>query len=107
MWELSADEKRLLVITTVGGLASILLGAAIIGAALALVRVEHGNGSGLVTGTVGLVLLLVAALWYSGKWQGKVRLKWSSVTRWVLPGFYALLVCVVILWWIGLAAGVK
>lgn len=40
LWELSADEKRLLLITFVGGLASIVLGAVMIGAALALTRWE-------------------------------------------------------------------
>jgi len=38
LWSLSRDEQRILAITFVGGLASIIIGAAVIGASIALAR---------------------------------------------------------------------
>jgi hypothetical protein len=44
VWSLSRDEQRTLAITFVGGLASIIIGAGVIGASIALGRwVEHQN----------------------------------------------------------------
>src|SRR5690242_10883018 len=38
LWELSRDEQRILIITFVGGLASIVAGVCVVGGAIALVR---------------------------------------------------------------------
>jgi hypothetical protein len=47
LWSLSRDEQRILAITFVGGLASIILAAGIIGAAIALGRwFRHQNLEG-------------------------------------------------------------
>jgi hypothetical protein len=41
LWHLSRDEQRILLITFAGGLASIVVGAALIGISFALARFEH------------------------------------------------------------------
>jgi hypothetical protein len=45
LWSMSRDEQRLLWITFVGGLASILVGAGIIGAAIVFARYEVRQNS--------------------------------------------------------------
>jgi hypothetical protein len=44
VWQLSRDEQRVLLITFVGGLGAIVIGAAIIGLALALARAGRQGG---------------------------------------------------------------
>lgn len=46
LWEMSRDEQRLLIITFVGGLASIVAGACVIGGPIALVRALNQPISG-------------------------------------------------------------
>jgi hypothetical protein len=60
LWSLNRDEQRLLWITFVRGLASILVGAAVIGGAIAVARYEVRVSSLLsLAGSTGFVLLLV------------------------------------------------
>lgn len=43
LWELSRDEKRVLIITFVGGLASIVAGACFIGGAIAMAPASEND----------------------------------------------------------------
>ncbi|MCW2904130.1 MAG: hypothetical protein JWO67_6395 [Streptosporangiaceae bacterium] len=105
-WPITAEEWRLLVITFIGGLASILVGAAALGIAVALGRlirthpldVPDLNGWGLVTPWAVLWTLLAVVtirLWLMN------RAVWERVLAFVFS-FLAILSW---LTWIGLAAG--
>lgn len=105
-WELPADEWRLLMITFVGGLASIVVGAGLIGAALALDRVSRSWAWGGVTWL--LVILGSVAAW-------TLVAAMPRFSRWMdfgFPGFAFLLglslpsAVVFTLMMVGVAAGV-
>jgi hypothetical protein len=106
LWALSAAEWRLLVITFVGGLGSIVAGACVIGGAIALARRDkHFDPGqwGLTTALalVGLVLALVMFRYFPPD---------DRVDRWLKQGTIAVFgfgVVFALLVWIGVAAGVK
>lgn len=111
-WALNDDEWRLLVITFVGGLASIIVGAAMLGGALALARYEERTGSltGLAFSTtvslplcVTPFLLVVAPARPDSRWQRLTArgLKLAITTS------ATLLFCYLALAWIGVAVQVK
>ena len=62
LWKLSQDERRILLITVVGGFASVLLGAAAIGLAVALARTEP---KGDVLGVLSYLTWFVVVGWAS------------------------------------------
>lgn len=104
-WKPSPEEWRLLVITFVGGLASIVVGAGLIGAALVL-----GRGAAAQATTSFYWWWLGAATLVA--WGGLAAFAWAS-TRGInrsmmivvaaLSGLFASLLT---LTWIGIAAGV-
>lgn len=114
LWVLSSDEQRVLVITFVGGLASIIAGVCVIGGAIALVRVmkaSHFSLLWLFIFTAGFCLV-----WMS-YWLFYSRIRPSDLPKWLHPlTFQAWLVTSMVMWigvsivllltWIGLAAGI-
>ncbi len=104
-WALSATEWRLLTITFIGGLGSIITGACVIGAAISIDRAiaayQHPFRVGsLVLATPVVLLLATFNLW----------LAWGSddlgKVRWFVFVTSGLLIALTFLVWIGLAAGV-
>ena len=104
-WELTPEEWRTLVITFIGGLASIVVGACVIGAALAFSRWwNHGNTIKNWPVSVWLTISCPAAsavIFYFWKKNKKQRLLFGLMVLNVLLSTLILLV------WIGIAAGVK
>ena len=106
-WALSPAEWRLLAITFVGGLGSLLAAAVILGAALALARNEHGHlgnfalGSAIVIGLSLFSLTVVRRGWTSSSFLVE------RVIKPILLAAYCLMIAVLLLIWIGVAAGVK
>lgn len=107
LWELSAGEKRLLLITFAEGLASILLGAAMIGAALALARWEHAKHQSVLSLAILTLTCLGFGVRLFDKRMRPPKLNPRSVTFRIIAGIGLLIICDVVLWWIGAAAGVK
>ena len=108
LWELSADEKRLLLITFVGGLASIVLGAVMIGAALALTRWEAHRHPDMLNLAMVTVLGVPAGIpVWSKKFRSLNKINPCSPGFRVFATVYVLLASVLVLWWIGVGAGVK
>jgi hypothetical protein len=102
-WELTPEDWRTLIITFVGGVASIIVGAGLLGAALALAHwqtqgVRSGHWIGLVLSTVGIWTLTVGRLGFH-----KPKDRWDVL----LTGSLALFAAILLLTWIGIAAGVK
>jgi hypothetical protein len=103
LWGMSRDERRLLMITFVGGLASIVAGVCVVGAAIALVR-------GMRAIHIPLGYLVAFTLVYASFliWITQFRRKpgpmpMVSLILWLLI-YVALAIC--LLAWIGLAAGI-
>jgi len=69
LWKLSRDEQRVLLITFVGGLASIIVGAAVIGVAIALAHHAERPGFSMA----GLAAYSVAAIVGFAWWMAYVR----------------------------------
>ncbi len=102
-WEPTPEEWRTLAITFVGGVASIIVGAAVIGAALALARWEaRGAGAGQ---WITLAVFTVV-FWPATVYQLKPREPRSRASL-ILTGSNALISTLLLLVWIGVAAGVK
>ena len=116
LWQLSRDEQRALIITFIGGLASIIAGAVVVGGAIALAHYEQKGLSLLVlvsfTGvavfltTMSVFVVLMAIR--HGRLNRPGRPIWM-----VLGVMYSiilipsgLLLCLLILTWIGIAAGI-
>jgi hypothetical protein len=102
-WELTPEDWRTLTITFVGGVASIIVGAGLLGAALALAHwqtqgVRGGHWVGLALSTVGIWTVTLALLRFH-----KPKDRWDVL----IAGFLALFAAVLLLTWIGIAAGVK
>lgn len=70
-WKLDRNEQRMLVITFIGGLASIIVGACLIGGAIALARYEeHAPGFSILGLTLYSVTTVAAVA------------TWAAYTRW-------------------------
>jgi hypothetical protein len=116
LWQLGRDEQRVLIITFVGGLASIVAAAVVVGGAIALAHYEQeGNSLSALAGGTGLAVLLVAlsaaVVLLTFRPDGVNRSEKLIVT--VLGGMYlivliplALELCLLVLTWIGIAAGI-
>jgi small-conductance mechanosensitive channel len=114
-WALNDDERRLLIITFAGSLAAIIVGAVVIGGALALARVEERSHS-----LVALVFFTVVALgttvlglslgpptiYLGSRWRDWLR-QTQELVRWVTIILAMFLASVMILTWIGISAEVK
>jgi len=103
LWPLSRDEQRVLIITFVGGLASIVAGACVIGGAIAMTRYlkKYNSLSQLIILT-GINILGTAVSFYFHRHS-------PGVNKWVV--WFVLLVVLVptaiyLLGLIGVAAGI-
>ena len=106
---MSRDEQRLLWITFVGGLASILVGAGIIGAAIVFARYEVRQNSVTWLAVVTLATPVAVVLWrivdrLTRDPEPSKSDQWSNR---IVTGLLTVLVCVEALAWLGFAAGVK
>ena len=128
-WELSPEEQRTLVITFVGDLGSIIFGVAVVGVALALARLlERWHPPwGVWLGLAVLTLLYARLMYWVLSNNIAFRKRQTELYRTndraflkrkrkTIPGYRSQLVIVGILWlvfgvllltWIGVAAGVK
>jgi drug/metabolite transporter (DMT)-like permease len=98
----SPEDWRLLMITFVGGLASILGGAAMLGLAIILARKEQpGNNTFSWIFLVGGPLILVGIVVALARER---REGWFQRIAW---SFMIGIIIVVALTWIGVAAGIK
>jgi len=103
LWKLSRDEQRILMITFVGGLASIVVGACVIGGSIALARALKAARLPLDYLAIVTPMYIFGVVWisYARRHNPELRLLFSSIL---------LLFCVVLfmflLAWIGLAAGI-
>jgi hypothetical protein len=128
-WELGPEEQRTLVITFVGGLGSIIAGAAVVGSALALARLlERWHPPwGIWLGLAVFTLLDAQLMYWVLSNNIAFRKRQAAIYRTndraflkrqreTSPGYRPQLAITGILWqvfgvllltWIGLAAGVK
>jgi hypothetical protein len=115
LWRLSRDEQRVLIITFVGSLGSILVGAVVLGAAVAFARHEQklNSLSSLAKSTGGSVLLMAflgAMFFMSARFrrEGAARVIWTGFSAifliFLVP--VALLVLILMLTWVGIATGI-
>jgi hypothetical protein len=110
LWQLSRDEQRVLLITFVGGLASIMVGAALVGVAFVLAHYEqkiHPQNwftFGLTTGIlVAMTVLLFVAHWTIPRPdRGAVYRRALAL----VDTLVALSWCICILWLVGVVAGI-
>jgi hypothetical protein len=117
-WSLSREDQRLLWVTFVGGVASFIVGAVIIGAAIGLARVSRAAGFELLAVSTGIFgfgsLVCVFFFWV---WLHQVplqeRRRLRRVKRWhywyllVTGVLFFVVESALILIWIGLGAGIK
>jgi len=100
LWELSRDEQRVLLITFAGGLASIVIGAAMVGSAIAYAKwqaAKHPPGN--------LADTLLAVVVVLGLLYGATRIRrLPSWLRWGLRTVIVLLAGTALLWLVGVAA---
>ena len=103
LWVLSRDEQRVLIVTFVGGLASIIASACVIGGAIALARALQ-KGHFPLTPTYGTAaFILIGVLIITGLRSSSELLNFFAKLFLPLWGFpFALL----LLAWIGIAAGI-
>lgn len=104
LWQLTRDEQRVLLITFVGGLASIVVGAAIIGISLAFARFSdsgHPGWEGPFCFLAAAVCSTVAIFWSKKARRGLTR---GQLIRTAVVA--ALSWSILILWGVGLAAGI-
>lgn len=101
-WWPTLEEQRILAITFIGGLASILVGAGIIGGALALGRLERKNGYSPGG------LLLITVFWLAAAlWRVRAARRRPTVINRTLALAASLFLCFSLLVLLGIAAGVK
>lgn len=102
LWVLSADEQRVLLITFVGGLASVVIGAAMIGAAVAYAKWQAGKSPpGQLLPTVVAVAVALIIVYVLIRWVVQhPSLKWGLGILGTVLGGTALL------WIVGVAAGI-
>ena len=109
LWKLDRGEQRVLLITFVGGVASIVTAACVIGGAIAadraLARVQHGHINWVTEATdTGILLVIgVGTLFLTRRRHRTEGMDWTSVFGAVV---YGLLLAFSLLIWIGLAAGI-
>jgi hypothetical protein len=112
LWKLSRGEQRVLLVTFVGGLASIIVGAAVIGVALALAHRAEGPGHSLADlAGYSVVTVVLFAFWVAYVRWGTLGMPWRPLDRWPVSSRFtvlvgAVLVAGVALTWIGIAAGI-
>ena len=110
VWSLTRDEQRILAITFVGGLASIIAGVMIVGLSLALLRYV-GPPSGHTTASFLLdqgAVTAIAAVGTAACILHARRFRLLSRAYWIpVSLIFVLIDTVVTLTWVGLAAGVK
>ena len=108
-WELTPEEWRLLGITFVGGVASILVGAGAIGAAIAAGRLFVHGGSPDGSFFWGSFIFLTVFAWgftAVAFFPLRGRIPWKHpLIQFVMPQLVGICV-MVLLTWIGIAAGV-
>ena len=103
LWRLTPDEQRVLLITFAGGVGSIVVGAGVIGLALVLARHDRAPLSTLAVATVGVLAVLLAMRFINSVVEPPRGQKWIGDIG-VIVGVAG---CVVlVLTWIGIAAGV-
>jgi hypothetical protein len=105
IWKLDGSEQRQLIITFVGGLASIIVGGCVLGVAAVLARnEERGQGFtliGLMDGTASLGTFLVLSFLFMSTVKSRLAKRIFQVA---LIAFVLLLTLAVLVW-IGIAAG--
>jgi hypothetical protein len=117
LWKLNRDEQRMMMITVVGGLVSILLGAVIIGVAIAFTRLSYHNKvlhAGLHTGAwlpvtlpLAAVLAILLAIARTAHPTRKVSTRNFRRVAQGIIGLVVLVGVIQVLVWIGDAAGIK
>ena len=109
LWKLDRGEQRVLLITFVGGVASIVTAACVIGGAIAadraLARVQHGHINWVTEATdTGILLVIgVGTLFLTRRRHRTKGMNWIPAYAAVI---YGLLLAFSLLIWIGLAAGI-
>lgn len=117
-WQLNDDDKRMLYITIIGGLAANIGLVLVVGLGLAIVRRPHGSFAALLVIAAGTFGSLAAAIFIA--WLAKKRLplqQFRPVQQFlgvvfivffrVLVGLLSLLCAVIVIALVGYAAGVK
>lgn len=98
----SPEDWRMLIITFVGGLASILVGAGMLGLAVVLARHVSARND-IFTWVFGVAPPVVGVAYLASYVRVKKKDRWDLLLIWLLVTgvvFYALT-------WIGVAAGIK
>jgi len=112
IWKLSHDEQRILIVTFVGGLGSIIVAACIIGGAIAFARTQRAAGLNwwigftgfwLVMGVVWLVV--VRELRRPDNTSGRVDAGFRAAAR-VGLAVWCAVAAITLMVWIGVAAGI-
>jgi 4-amino-4-deoxy-L-arabinose transferase-like glycosyltransferase len=102
-WALSREDQRLLWVTFIGGVASFIVGAVIIGVAIALARRFSTDAPLLAIITLGSTCVL-GVLYTQARRRGVSMTSLTSI--WLIPILVAVpAACLLI--WIGIAAGIK
>ena len=99
VWALSREDQRLLWVTFIGGVASFIVGAVIIGVAIALARYFAKDPALLAVITISSTPLFVVP-YFQARRRGVSIL--SLIPLWGVPFVVACLLS-----WIGIAAGIK
>lgn len=104
VWNLSRDEQRALIITFAGGLASILVGACLLGLALATARSLHRTVD-LVTAILAVIVYasVTRSLWVGWRRTRRPWVKVLCVLSMAVTSFFAALYLLAL---IGIAAGI-
>ena len=108
LWELSRDEQRVLIITFIGGLASVVAGACVIGAAIALVRAVKPHYGLMATLIIFTPLYFIAMAWSFNvrrrrRGRRPLRMDMDLFILWLI---LCLVLFILLLVWIGIAAGI-
>jgi hypothetical protein len=116
LWKLDRNEQRVLLITFVGGVASLIVSAFIIGAAIALAHATHatkpvtnGVGNAISVGSAIALVLMVIAFTAVLREPAPPGKRFDAAIRrvaWVYIGICALALIFLLLTGLGLAAGV-
>ena len=107
LWDLSRDEQRILIITFVGGLASIVVGACVIGGAIGIarsLRTDHYPLNDQFIGTATVTLIIAVFVIYRLRAGAEYKPLLRLMLIVMVP--VAVLLAMFLLAWIGLAAGI-